>query len=92
MKEFRKAIDCYAREMEQQWKTLPDYRHRRIIKIIFAMYLLLSIFSILHIGLNLAGRNSTIPVEHIRSLQTENHIKNQKTPIQEKNSHHERFK
>lgn len=92
MKEFRKVIECYAGEMEQQWKTLPGYRRRRIIKIIFAMYLLLSIFSILHIGLNLAGRNSTIPIEHIRSLRIENRIKNQETLIQEKNSHHERFK
>ncbi|SFN43247.1 hypothetical protein SAMN05421594_2784 [Chryseobacterium oleae] len=75
MKKIRKAIDSYIDQIEQKWKALPDYRQRLLTKIFFAVYLLLSVFVLLHIWLKPTNTQKILPGTSIKGVPSEPDIK-----------------
>lgn len=68
MKQFRQTIDQHILNAEQKWKALPEVSQRIMTKILFAVYILLTIAAFVQIWWS-AAHNNPIPIGgHISNI------------------------
>lgn len=73
MEKFRKKIDRYFHRLENRWNALTRKRQRTITKLLLAVYILITVFSLFYIW---SGKNDSLSISHISAIPKSITVKN----------------
>ncbi|TQM21025.1 hypothetical protein FB551_0706 [Chryseobacterium aquifrigidense] len=73
MEKFRKKIDSYVHRLENRWNALTRKRQRTFTKLLLAVYILITVFSLFYIW---SGKNDSLSISHISGIPKNITVKN----------------